>query len=416
MMNFFGSLTKGNSYLFGAHLLFYASGYAIHFVLSRIISAAEYGSIGVLLTLLTVLQIFTMKGVPTASAKYLSEGADGFQVRKKALTTQSLYTLIISFVVFLFAPILARLFGDVSYLPYIRFLSIVLFVRAINQTFNSFFNGYKQFGKQALHIAVDSIPRMILVFILVYLGLGVYGVLSGYAAASFIGILFASFLFRPVNTEHSISYRKIIDFSAPVILYSFFFQLAASFDLFFVKIYSSSGETVGYYTSARILCTFFIIVSTVFSLTLLPSISQSLSKNDIGRARSVIKTSLLYIAILFTAMALFISLGSHHLLAIAYTPAYSAAGQPLSILVWGWLGLQFFFVLSTIIIASGRPRIPACIAAVAAGVSFGANRFLVPHHGMIGGAIATLLTGTVCLAIAGYFVHSIYWRSETGTR
>lgn len=377
-------------------------------MLARIISPATYGTIGVILSILTVLQIFLINGIPTAAAKYLSEGANGKEIRDRSLTLQLIYTLFIGFLTFIIAPVIADLLNDQAYVPYIKFLPIVIFVRSINQLFNNFFNGYRQFTKQSIHMAIDSFPRLLFVFAFVYIGYGVYGVLGGYAAASLIGVIYAIICFEPKKTNKSISYRQILAFSCPVIIHSVFFQLITSLDLFFVKSSTISGEYVGFYTSARVLCTIFAIVSVSFSLTLLPSISHSFSTGDMKNTKSYIQTSLRYLFIVFVPIGLIISVNSKKLLSLFFTPEYANAGHALSILIWGWLFLHIFFVLSAIINASGKSKIPAELAGISAFISFVSNYYLVHHYGIEGAAIATLIAGMVCVLGGFYFVHKIF--------
>jgi len=401
-------LARGSIYLIISLVAFYLSGYVIHFMLARIISPITYGAIGVILSLLTVLQIFLLNGIPTAAAKYLSEGANGKEVRDKSLILQLIYALLIAFLVFIAAPIIADLLNDQAYIAYVKFLPIVIFVRSVNQLFNNFFNGYREFTKQSIHMAIDSFPRLLFVLTFIYMGYGVYGVLGGYAAASLVGIIYAAFFFEPKKTNQSVSCRQILNFSFPVIIYSVFFHLITSLDLFFIKSSTTSGEYVGFYTSARVLSTVFTIVSISFSLTLLPSISHAFSTGDTGNTKSYIRTSMRYLFILFIPIALIICVYSKELLSLFFTPEYAKAGNALSILIWGWLFLQIFFVLSAMINASGKSEIPAFITGLSVIIAFISNFLLVKHYGIEGGALATLIAGIICFTSGVYFVHKIF--------
>lgn len=401
-------LAKGSIYLITSYILFYLSGYLIHFVLARSILPTAYGTIGVILAILTLLQIFLINGIPTASAKYLSEGVDGKQIRNRSLILQLVYTLFISSLVYLSSSIIADLLNDKTFIPYLKFLPIVIVVRSINQLFNNFFGGYREFKRQSIHMAIDSFPRALFVFLFISLGYGIYGVLGGYAAASLIGLIYAIILFKPKKTEKSISYHEIINFSFPVVIYSVFFHLITSLDLFFIKSFSNSGEYVGFYTSARVLCTIFTMFSATFSLTLLPSISHSISTGNRKNTNSYIQTSLRYLFIVFFPIALVVSVHSKELLSFFFTPEYANAGNALSILIWGWFFLQIFFVLSAMINASGKSKIPAQITGISIFISVMSNYYLVNRYGIEGGAVATLIVGTVCIIGGFYFVHKIY--------
>jgi O-antigen/teichoic acid export membrane protein len=404
-------LAKGSIYLITSYVLFYLSGYFIHFVLARQVTPSTYGTIGIILSILTLLQILLMQGIPTAAAKYLSERVDGKELRNKSLILQFVYTLLICLFVYLSSTVIANVFRDKTFIPYLKFLPIVIFTRSINQVFNNFFGGYREFKRQAIHLAIDSFPRALFVFLFMYLGYGIYGILGGYAAASLTGLIYAVIFFKPKSGHTSISYAQIIDFSFPVILYAIFFQLLLSIDLFFIKRLSGSGEVVGFYTSARVLCTTLTIVSAALSLTLLPSISHSFSTKNVERTNAYIQTSMRYLLMSFVPIAVIISVQAKGLLSLFFTPEYAKAGDALSLLVWGWFFLQTFFVISAMINASGRTKIPAGIAACSILISAMSNAYLVDLYGIEGGALATLITGAVSLGAGLYFVYRIFQTS-----
>lgn len=401
-------LARGSIYLISGHVIFYLSSYIIHFGLTRYFSPTDYGTIGVIFSILTILQLFLMNGIPTAAAKYLSEDIDGNEVRLKSLFLQSLFAFSIACLVFITAPLIADLLNDNSFIPYIRFLSIVIIIRAINELFGRFFNGYREFKKQAIHIALDSVPKIIFVFIFVYMGCQIYGVFLGYATASLIGIIYGIIYFKPERVDKLISYRQIVNFSYPIIMYSIFYQLITALDLFFIKASNISEEYVGFYTSARVLSTMFTIVSATFSLTLFPSISKSFSSDNKKNTDSYIKTSLRFILLLFIPAAVIISTNSKELLSLFFTSQYAAASTALSILIWGWFFLQLFYVFASIINASGKSKIPAFITGTAVIVAWFCNHYMVNRYGMEGGATATLITGLFCFICGFYFVHRIF--------
>jgi stage V sporulation protein B len=181
-----------------------------------------------------------------------------------------------------------------------------------------------------------------------------------------------------------------------------------SLDLFFIKRLSGSGEVVGFYTSARVLCTTLTIFSAALSLTVLPSISQSFSAKDVERTNAYIQTAMRYLLMSFVPIAVILSVQAKGLLSLFFTPEYAKAGDALSLLVWGWFFLQTFYVISAMINASGRSKIPAGIAAVSILISAVSNTYLVDLYGIEGGALATLIAGAVSLGAGLYFVYRIF--------
>jgi stage V sporulation protein B len=349
-----------------------------------------------------------MSGIPNALSKYLSEGFDGKNIKNKSFILQSTYTILIAIIVFILSPVISNLLNDFDLIGYIRFLSIIIFIRSLNQLYGSIFNGYRDFQNQSILMVINSVSRIIFVFAFVYLGYSIYGVLGGYLSSSFLGLLYGMFFSKTKRTEKQVNYKNLINFSFPIILFSFLFHLITTLDLFFIKASSIPENYVGYYTSARLLSTFYIIIAVSFSLTLFPSISSSFSSGNKENTDSYIKTSLRYILLLFVSAAVIISAYSKELLSLFFTSQYAIAKSALSILIWGWLFLQLFFVLSSIINSSGKSKIPAFITGIALIVAFLSNHYLVNQYGIEGGAMATLITGVFCLLVGIFYVHRIF--------
>ena len=188
------SLAKGGLYIISSYILFYLSGYLIQFGLTRIISPQTYGTIGVIITILSIFQIF-LTGIPTAAAKFLSEGIDGNEIMKKTIFLQSIYTICIALILAILSPAIATLLNDKTYIPYLLVLSLMILIRGISLLFDSFFNGYRELSKQSILLLIDSVPKLFFVLFFVYVGYEIYGVLVGYALTSLIGILYGVFFF-----------------------------------------------------------------------------------------------------------------------------------------------------------------------------------------------------------------------------
>ncbi|MFH1759930.1 MAG: oligosaccharide flippase family protein, partial [bacterium] len=333
---------------------------------------------------------------------------DGREIRKKTIILQSAVVIFAAFLILMLSPFIAGLLKDPDLCKYIRLLSVLLIIRGINCLFENYFNGYREFGQQAVLVMINSVPKIFFVLLFLGAGYGMYGLLAGYAFAPLLGIIFGLIFFKPRTGSRGISYSRIIRFSFPAVIYSFFFYLINSMDLFFIKASDIPEDQVGFYASARIISTAFFIISLTFSFTLLPSISKSFSANDGDKTVSYINSSLRYVFIAFMPVAIIISTNSEKILGIFFTHEYIRAAHALSILIWGWFLLQIFYIIASMINATGKSKIPAFIAGAALGVSVMGNYYLVNHYGIEGGATATLLAGIFSFTAGLFFIYRIF--------
>ena len=402
-------MAKGTLYLMIAQVIFLGSGYIIHFGLARMVSADVYGRFGVILSILTLTQIFLLQGIPEAVTKYIAEGRDSRIVTKKATELQFIFSLILFFGLLLLAPYIAEILHDEKLTNYLRFVSFIIPIRAMSSLYRGVLNGFEAFGKTTIGEIMNSFPRVIFVFLFVYLGFELFGVIGGYIVGSFLALLVFAILSRNLSESgNSIGNKELINFSYPIIIFAFFFSLIPSLDLLFVKSLIEEGAMAGYYTAARTIPTIFGVVSMGLTITLLPSISKSYQEKNIALTKSYINNSLRYALMILLPSAFIFSATSSELLSFLFGAEYSKAGGAFSILVFGWLFLYMFLIMSSIINGSGKTKIPMYISLFILPICIFSNYFLIPIFGLKGAALATTITCLIGISFTSFFVYRIF--------
>ena len=67
------SLSKGAFYLTFSTIIFVLSGYLINVILGRQLGPSSYGIYGIIITLMTTINLTQVSGLPQAVAKYIAE-------------------------------------------------------------------------------------------------------------------------------------------------------------------------------------------------------------------------------------------------------------------------------------------------------------------------------------------------------
>ena len=405
-------LAKGTIYLMSAQLIFLIGGYAIHFGLGRYMGPELYGTFGVIISLLTICRVLVESGTGQAVSKYTAERnklAD--KIKNQAIKIQIVFAFIIFLFLFTLAPLIANLLKDSTLTPYIRFIAFFIPVSSLYAVYLGLLNGIRAFGKQAKISIIYEAIKVLAVFTLVFLGFKVWGAITGYLMASIVSLIMAYHYWiskdrEDIGVRSNFEMSKIIKFAAPVILFSLAFNLVMSLDLFFVKAILREKAQVGFYTSAAALSKAPYFIFLALSGTLFPSIAKSTSnKGSEELTKRYINQSLRYTLIFLVPCTFIISATSRDLISLVYTGKYLTAAYPLSILIFGLTFLCLFIILTTVITASGKPRISLGIVLVLLVVNIILNRTLVSIYGLIGAAIATTITGILGLLISGIYVY-----------
>jgi O-antigen/teichoic acid export membrane protein len=404
---------RGTIYLITANGVLALVGYIIHFWLGRHLGPADYGTFGVVLYLMTTVNLFLTSGFPQSASKYIAEDySRAGSIMRAANRIQLVFCALLFGLYFGLAGVIAGLFNDTSLTPYIRISALAIPIYALFSLYGGgYLNGLHKFGRQALASVGDSVAKVGAVFALVLFGFGVGGAITGYIIATLVGFLLAWRFVRPVEkSKVNFGWRKLVGFGIPATLFAATFFLLMSIDLFVVKAIGAGEAETGYYTSATTISKVPYFLFAGLAMTLLPSISKSTSSNNTELTQGYIRQSMRYMLMLLIPVVLLISATAADLLTMVYSSLYIEAASSLSILVFGLGFLSVFFVLSNVIMGSGKPKVTLGMALPLAGVDIGLNIFLIPRYGLVGAAWATTITGFLGMCAASVYM---LWRFKT---
>ena len=397
---------KGTIYLMVTNVIFLISGYAIHFGLGRYLGPELYGTFGVIIALLTISETLLLRGMREAVTKFTSEDEkSASSIKNKALEIQTVFSLLVFIFLISLAPLIADKLNDQSLVDYIRLLAFIIPVMGLYSVYAGHLTGIRAFGKQAKTGVVYSLTKVFAVFALVFIGLKINGAILGYLIAALIGMLVAKHycVFKTV-TKNDFRTSKLIKFAVPLIIYSIGFVLLMNIDLLFVKAMLVDNAKTGFYTSATTLARTPYFIFIALSATLLPSISKSTANNDFKLTNKYINQSLRYLLLLLIPGAFLVSATSKNLISLVYTAKYINAAPSLSILIFGLTFLSVFVILTTIITASGKPKVSMIVALMLVPIDIVLNLTLIPIYELKGAALATTITAFIGLVIAASYV------------
>jgi O-antigen/teichoic acid export membrane protein len=405
-------LGRGTIYLMFAQFILLVSGYAIHVGLGRFLGPASYGIFGIVIYLLTFFQDFLRYGIPQAASKFIAEDNRKFEViKEKTLKLQLIFSLIIFLIYFSSASLLAKLLGDYSLGNYLRASAFIIPIGALYSLYGNYLNGLRWYKKQAIVQSIFFISKVFFVFFFVFIlarGFEIYGAILGYAISPLIGFLLAFyylFSFKPkIECKEKFESKKIIDFSWAIIIFSISLTFPLSIDLFLVKRILTEDALVGFYTASSTLARVPFFILSGLGLALFPAISEAVGMKNFELTKNYIRDSLRYSLLLLIPITVLMSANSSEIISLFYSNVYLPGSSAFSILVFGLSFLTIFLVLTTIINASGRPKISMVMALILVIVSIFLNLILIPNFGLKGAAIATTITTFLGLIISAVYV------------
>lgn len=406
MNNYFA---KGTIYLTVASIVFMLSGYAINVWLGRYLGPELYGVYGIIISLVTVINLTQTAGLPQAVSKFIaSDSKKSEGIYRSGFIIQSISTILVSLLLFLSSSTIANVLKDPSLAPYLQLAAYIFPLYGLFALLTGYYNGLHMFGRQAFLHVVYSLLKVVTIVILAFF-FHLYGVLLGFIISPFISLIVRFHIPKPFFAKASEGqageYRKLILFSIPLIGVAIGANLLQSIDLFFVKALMHANSSAGFYTAAQNIAEIPFFALSALSSVLFPSISKHISQNLHDEAKILISKALRFCLLILVPGVLIISATSNSLLSFLFSKAYFPGATSISVLVIGSGFFTLFIILTTIISSAGSPLKSALLAGGGVILSSLLCLLLIPHFGLTGAALATTIAAGVVMFLAAIFVY-----------
>lgn len=362
-------------------------------------SAEQFGVFKIVTETIGLLNMVMITGSLQAVSKLVSEQpARAAQVVKMAVRLQLVLGVPVAILYALGAPYIAASFNDPSLTGLLRLSSLIILFYAFYAIFVGYFNGLKEFVKQASLDITFGTLKTVGILGLVIMGFGVTGAVGGFVlAAGMVCVISGVWAFRvmgkraalsaklaaklAVDTgvvaevqsaeETKASIKRLLSYLVLVMLYTFALNGVMRSDLFLLKSIAGkmpvefagmegvfsiiSNKFAGFYGAvlniARIPYQGVIAVTFV----IFPLISQSTFSEDLEKTRSYVSETFRYCLLLIGGVAMLLAFNSDSIIAALYSADYGRASVALSILSVSIIFFALFYVATTMIIGAGFP-------------------------------------------------------------
>ena len=398
----------GAAYLALSQTILIALGYVTHVLVGNIGGPSLYGVYGVVLSLMSIINMSLTLGIPVAASKEAAEDEENSGgIFLSAVRLQLLLTFTISASVVLLAGFLAGLLGDLTLTPLIRFTAILYPATALYALFSNYFNGLHAFAAQARLTVVYALAKLGGSVGLLLTFRSAAAALAGFATGGLVAILVGlPYVLATVRgrIRSRIPARRLFVFAGTFVGISVALQILLSLDLFFVKRLLHDDVLAGYYNAATTIARIPYFILQGLGFVFLPSVAR-LYKEDAARAGLFIRTVFRYLFLLLLPIAALAATTSKGLLGLFFSAVYHPAAQPLTLLSIAVGFLSAFYLLATIAAGAGRARITLAIAWALILLDGALGTWLVPRFQLTGAALMTVTTagiGAVLLGVTMY--------------
>lgn len=398
-------IARGTLLMMVGQASFLLSAFAINFGLARLLGPKDYGTFGVVMSVLIVVELFVITGIPELIQKFGGENPETMSLlKRKTLPWQIGYSLGIFAAFWFLSPAIAGALRDDSLTPFIRIASFDIVFYGLFKYYQGVQNGLHQFEKHAVLGITYAISKVTAIFALVLTGYSLNGALIGNMLGSVGGLAIGIAVTRTPKPKGELQAIPYVKFVVPNILYFVGLYLFFCIDLWCVKYFLSDTE-VGYYVSAGALAKIPYVFSIALSAALLPSLSHATKVRNEAHVRESTREAMRYMLMFMLLFSAVVISTSESLIVALFGAAYADAAPVLAILIVGLSLITIFAVLNTILQSRNRMITSFVLMTSLVGLDVVANAILVPRHGITGAAVATTIVAGVGALASGVMVH-----------
>lgn len=382
----------------------YLIGFFLLPIYTRVFTPADYGILDTVGTLAGIVSLFLMFGLDSATQRYYFDNKkDG----KLIISTSFWFVAVVSFSVCLilimgFSGFFSNLFFNTNIHSKVLTLAILsipasLLISLSQNTLRLKFAPWR-YNIITLFQIISS--TTIIFFLVVVLKKGIFGNFLGGFIATIITLIVGTICIRSkiIFRFSSVYLKKMLKYGTTLMFAGFAYWVLSLSDRFFI-VKLSTLEQVGLYSIGNKISSILILFITALSLAWPPLLFAYYKKKEGNRF--IIKV-ITYSTILFSSLAVLLTAFGHDILKIIAPSTYIEAAWVIGILSLGLAFLGISGMFATGISLSKKTKYLTLSSVIAAVLNIILNIILIPKIGIIGAAIATLISYIV-LAFLNYF-------------
>ncbi|MCD7781655.1 MAG: flippase [Methanosphaera sp.] len=412
-------LASGSVIILLGSIVLRLGGFIYRSILSRIMTTAEYGIVGLTLPFQNALITAASGGVPPAIAKYVSQYRavdDDEMVHQIIVTAMKLMifmAVLAAVVMYIISePIAIGIWNKPEALTPLRLVSIIVPFSVMAGALRGVFQGYYKMTHIFYSKFIEQIFTLIFAVLLVIIGWKASGAVTGTALGFLMAVLGSYYLYKKdikdkylSNEYESIPFRdeivvvkQIFKFSIPVVITGIAEIFIYDTGTFFIGMFLPT-MFAGYYTNASSIARIPLIVANSISTSVLPATSEADSLKDKETLKMYIHQSYRYTTLTSLPVSVFILVFSVPIISLLFGSDYTPGATALSILVTGMFFFSIYLIGSSMCQGLGKPQFPMYALLIGSVINIIASYVLIPIFSIEGAAIATTIAAFVLMAL-----------------
>jgi O-antigen/teichoic acid export membrane protein len=386
-------------------------GYITIPFLTTYMGMEAFGVVAVLISMLSFFDMISNAGLPAATFRLYNDDNDSLNQSKtlgSAFLLFVIFAVVMGIIVWFSAGwVAAQFLGDAKYTSTVRIIAILLLVTTLLNFIQIVLRiQIRPKAKALLDMALIGAQVSIALVLVILFSMGSFGYWLGYLLGAVLGLIFAVWLIKgTVRFDYSRQRAKeLLHYGLPL--------MPAAIGLWGLRLADRSIITANLGLTDVAVYEVGYKVGMITALVLPPFLMawpqfafSRIQKPDAARTYRNVLTAM---AATIMFLAIFVISFRSELVALMAPAEYAAASVIVPWIALSQVAWALYPVLSIGPKIVKNTALLSVVAVVACLVNLGLNYFLIPRHGIIGAAIATL-AGYWVLAVMAYIVGNKYY-------
>lgn len=402
----FSEIFTGSIWAFSARVIAAVLGLAFSIIVARLYGARMVGIVAVIDSFLMLTTIFTAMGTSTSILRLIPEHlsryspTSAFKVYRKTHSMVVVVSVIMAVVFFFGANLIA---GKVFSKPYLSYYFAVASVFVIFRSMmNLNIQAVRGLRLIRFFALMQFLPQLCNLLFLIITGLlwssenvPVYALLFGFAATGVVGWNIVNYTFkkreRSNDTVNTVSRRAILSISLPMLLTTTMAFIIGQTGILMLGMFRTEAE-VGYYAIAFKLASSAQFIHIAVASMGGPKFSELFHLGKIDELFFIARKSAKMVFFATTPILIGLILLGRPILKLVFGVQFEVAYLPLVILVIGMFINSISGATGMFMNMTDKETVLGKIMIMAAGLNIAINFLLIPVWGIMGTAIAAMVT------------------------
>lgn len=386
-------------------------------ILARLLDPNGYGLIFLAIAVVEISKMIAKLGIPESAARYVAEYKEDNPAQlPHILRTSFIFLLalvtVVASIMAVGHELIADLLNEPELAPFLLVGVIYMIFNVLTGYARSILQAFEAIQLAAIVKTIQGVGKFVFAIGLVLVGFGAVGALSGYALRSFFAAVFGLVViyvlyyrtFEAASGMERGLKRRMAEYSVPLMMTQAAKQLDSRVDTLLVGFFLNPAA-VSFYAVSNQIIDFLQTPAAALGFTISPTFGAEKAAGNIGGAARLYETALVHSLLLYTPAAAGLVLVADPLIELVFGIEYIEAVPVLQVLGLYAVLVAVMDITSHGLDFLGRARARAIVRGVTAVLNVGLNIILIPTIGVVGAAMATIITFSLYTLASVYIIH-----------